>query len=88
MPLVQTMHVTSDGDCFGRRAGANGAAPNAPPSSVTGSSEPAATPSGTVAPSPTTVTPGSVRAMMLACSRGPSRRLIAEVIAPARSAPA
>ena len=36
---------------------------------------------------PTTVTAGSVRATMLACSTGPRRRLIADVIAPARAAP-
>ena len=57
-------------------AAAGGSAAKASFSSSTGRTRPGSTPSGTVAPSPTTVTAGSVRATMLACSAGPRRRLI------------
>ncbi len=85
VPLVQMMQTGSSADSAGSVPG--GSAAKASFSASTGRTRPGSTPSGTRAPSPTTVTAGSVREMMLACSAGPRRRLTAEVIAPTRAAP-
>ena len=85
VPLVHTTHAGSESAISG--SAAVGAVENAASRSWSRSTVPGLTPDGGSMPSPVTVTTGSVRSRMLACSRGPRRRLMAEVIAPARSAP-